>query len=140
MNGLVIRYSLYLIGRLLSFGGISAGQGFSIGYKIEEAVHGFRPFSVVGDDVKWLSGGLYPDGSGYPFSGKETRIGVGGSFEGPEYLANRVDRVNIAECREQVQSYIHNLSSEYLNFRLNTQSFRFIEPIVRSKYSPPLFL
>jgi len=49
------------------------------------------PYSLVaGGDVSWISGALYPDGTGIPFPGTEEDMFVGGTFTGSADLSLRV--------------------------------------------------
>lgn len=49
------------------------------------------PYSlVVGNNLDWQGGGLYPDGSGVPQnSGSEEGIFVGNNMTAPSYLLSR---------------------------------------------------
>jgi len=81
-------------GRLATRFNVSLGAGFSIGYELQTAggvPDNDLPYSLVaGLDVDWISGALYPDGSGIPYPGNEENMFVGGEFIGSEDLSLRV--------------------------------------------------
>jgi len=60
------------------------GYGYSVGYELQTAtgqIDTYVPFSlVVGGDLFWGSGALYPQGNGNPYPGEEEDIFVGGTF------------------------------------------------------------
>jgi len=79
-------------GRLAVKNSASIGWGYSVGYE----THSFStdqtlPFAlVVGRDLSFGSGSIYPDGTNHPHAGAQEQIFVGGTFSGPDYLASEV--------------------------------------------------
>jgi fibro-slime domain-containing protein/choice-of-anchor A domain-containing protein len=80
-------------GRLAAKRDVTLGAGYSIGYQLQTANNqpdNSLPYSLVsGGNVNWVSGQLYPDGSGLPFPGTEEDMFVAGTFTGPSYLQAR---------------------------------------------------
>lgn len=80
-------------GRLAAKRDVTLGAGYSIGYQLQTANNqpdNDLPYSLVsGGNVNWVSGQLYPDGSGLPFPGNEEDMFVAGTFTGPSYLNSR---------------------------------------------------
>jgi choice-of-anchor A domain-containing protein len=71
-------------------GNFVAGNGFSVGYQIDET-EWFAPYAlVVGGNAEWDSGQLYPNGQNTPYVAPEEYIFVGGTFTGSQSLASLV--------------------------------------------------
>jgi choice-of-anchor A domain-containing protein len=69
------------------------GNGWSVGYQThssptDETVDNAL---IVGGNLNWGSGAIYPNGQGAPFGGNEEYMFVGGTFNGPSYLAADID-------------------------------------------------
>lgn len=74
--------------------GSNSSLGFSVGYGLDTGgpnpSDNSKNFSlVVGDNLDWEIGALYPDGSGIPYPGSEEGIYIGGVMNGPSYLTTR---------------------------------------------------
>jgi len=71
-------------GRLAVQGDAQFGYGYSVGYALQTAsgtVDRHLPYSlIVGGDLFWGSGALYPSGNGIPYPGLEEDMFVGGEF------------------------------------------------------------
>jgi choice-of-anchor A domain-containing protein len=70
--------------------------GYNIGYQLQtETYENSLPFAlVVGRDLSFSDGSVYPDGSNTPYPGQKENIFVGSTFTGPQYLADRVTSCN----------------------------------------------
>jgi choice-of-anchor A domain-containing protein/fibro-slime domain-containing protein len=72
-------------GRLAAKNDVTLGAGYSIGYQLQttgNSPDNYLPYSlVVGRDLTWVSGALYPDGSGFPYAGQEEDAFVGGTVD-----------------------------------------------------------
>jgi len=83
-------------GRLAAALDVTLGAGYSIGYELStlnDAPDNSLPYSlVVGRDLCWTSGTLYPSGTGSPYAGDEEGIFVGRSVCSgtADYLASEV--------------------------------------------------
>jgi len=81
-------------GRLAARNSVSLGAGFSIGYQLSTANNipdNDLPYSLVaGRDVTWISGSIFPDGTGVPYPGDREDMFVGGAFTGANDLSLRV--------------------------------------------------
>jgi len=79
-------------GRLAVRNNAVIGSGWSVGYQTHSVATDLTlPYAmVVGGDLSWTSGAIYPDGSNYPYVGSEEDVFVGGAFTGPSYLNDRV--------------------------------------------------
>jgi len=81
-------------GRLAAKGNVNLGAGFSIGYELQTVNNqpdNDLPYSLVaGGNVNWVSGALFPDGSGSPYPGDEEDMFVGGTFNGESYFNDRL--------------------------------------------------
>jgi len=75
-------------GRLAVQGSATFGSGYSVGDQLSTAANTpdvQRPYSlIVGYDLTWGSGALYPEGNGIPFPGPEEDMYVGGTFSTSE--------------------------------------------------------
>jgi len=79
-------------GRLAVKNTASIGWGYSVGYEIHSlATDQTLPYAlVVGNNLNWGSGAVYPDGSNVPHAGAQEDIFVGSSVTGPDYLTELV--------------------------------------------------
>jgi len=70
-------------GRLACAHDVTLGAGYSIGYQLStlnDAPDNSLPYAlVVGGDLCWTSGAIYPSGTGVPYPGDEEFIFVGGT-------------------------------------------------------------
>lgn len=73
-------------GRLLTFGKVTLGNGFSIGVKVESSANDSVAYALIAGSLNFTSGAVYPDGS----SGAKENIFVAGAFNVPSFLTDRV--------------------------------------------------
>jgi choice-of-anchor A domain-containing protein/fibro-slime domain-containing protein len=69
------------------------GAGWSVGYQTHSSStdNTVDDALIVGRNLAWGSGQIYPNGQGAPFGGNEEYMFVGGTFNGPSYLAGDID-------------------------------------------------
>jgi choice-of-anchor A domain-containing protein len=83
-------------GRLAVQGNAHFGNGFSVGYTLDtgSGIDAYVPFSlIVGGNLYWGDGELFPTGDGIPFAGAQENMFVGGTFTTNEtgtHLSSRV--------------------------------------------------
>jgi len=118
-------------GRLCVGGSVNLGNGFSIGYMLwtsgSNATDRPLPWSlVVGNDMNWGSGGLFPDGSNSPFPGAREGMYVGGTVTAPSYLASRQTGGPCEGCLdaafESAYTYFSNVSAVFAAAPTNAQA------------------
>jgi len=113
-------------GRLAARNDVSLGAGFSIGYQLEtfnNQPDNSLPYSLVaGRDCTWISGALFPDGSGTPYPGEEEGMFCGHSFTGSADLTTRVsgncttsNGVYVAGCLDQYFDAAYECYEGYSN-------------------------
>jgi len=87
-------------GRLAVQHDASFGLGYSVGYELNTAGNvpdRSLPYSVVvGNNLSWGSGALYPQGNGIPHPGNQENMYVGGAFSSTE--ADLYDRRTGGPC------------------------------------------
>jgi len=120
-------------GRAIVNGDMTLGNGFSIGYQIHtsgpNSTDETRPFSlVVGANLTWGSGALYPQGNGVPYPGAREDAFVGGTAHCPPYLEARVtgnctgDGPNCLYYSFDIMyEYFRNVSANFSASPVNTQ-------------------
>jgi len=98
------------------------GSGFSIGYALwtggPNATDYSRPWSlVVGENLYWGSGDLYPEGNNIPFPGAAENMFVGLELNVPFYLAPRRTGGPCTGCLDPsfdlAYTYYRNLSDAF---------------------------
>jgi len=79
-------------GRLAVRNNANLGWGYSVGYETHEFSTDLtlQYALIVGGNLAFGSGAIYPDGTNRPHAGAQEFIFVGGSFSGPEYLGEDV--------------------------------------------------
>jgi len=75
-------------GRVAVQNDAAVGAGWSVGYETHSVpTDQTLPYAfVVGNDLFFASGAVFPDGSNNPFPGAQENIFVGDTFTGPAYL------------------------------------------------------
>jgi choice-of-anchor A domain-containing protein len=80
-------------GRLAAGRDVNLGAGYSVGYELQTATNQpdrHLPYSlVVGRDLTWVSGALYPQGNGIPYPGLKEDMYVGRNLATSDDLAER---------------------------------------------------
>lgn len=77
-------------GRLLVFGSVTIGDGFSIGYKLQDLTSNKTvTYALIGDSLNFTSGAVYPDGAAG--AAKEYIFVADGKANVPSYLLDRVN-------------------------------------------------
>jgi len=121
-------------GRVAAAGNVTFGDGFSVGYAIHSGNPNATDFArewslVVGENLEWDSGALFPEGNGIPYPGEEEDMYVGGDiFNTPEYLSDRATGGPCPgwDCLEPVfedaYAYYLNLSYIYSATPANAQA------------------
>jgi len=69
------------------------GAGWSVGYQTHSSPtdETVADALIVGNNLNWISGQIYPNGQGLPFGGAQENMFVGGEFSGASYLAADID-------------------------------------------------
>jgi len=80
-------------GRLAAARDVNLGAGYSVGYELQTSTNQpdrSLPYSlVVGRDLTWISGALYPQGNGIPYPGNKEDMFVGRNLATSDDLAIR---------------------------------------------------
>jgi len=107
-------------GRLIAQGSVTLGNGFSIGATVNTATgpDNYLPYAlVVGGNLNWGSGELYPDFSPpNPNQGAEEGLWVGGTCNAPADVTARRDtttHLNLAPAFASALSCYSSISSGY---------------------------
>lgn len=115
-------------GRLAVRGSCKLGNGFSIGYEIinvgANRTDNVQPYSlVVGKDLTWGSGALYPDRTGIPHGSQKEDMYVGGTVNAPSYLEARRTGGPCAGCLDKafddIRPWYQNLGIRWASHPTN---------------------
>jgi fibro-slime domain-containing protein/choice-of-anchor A domain-containing protein len=114
-------------GRLAAQGDVTIGSGFSIGAELQTLNNqpdNSLPYSlVVGGNLVWGSGELFPVGNGIPYAGEEEDMFVGGTVTAPDYLSVRAVGGPCATpgCLDQ---YFNAAKQCYIGFQDTAASYK----------------